>query len=85
MDTKKLLFWITTAWVVGVMIVTGVLSVAHTKSMMEGFAHLGYPAYFANLLGVAKVHAVTSSSSLLATSLSNSCSQVGMPCRTLYR
>jgi hypothetical protein len=37
------------------MAVTGVLSVAHTKSMMEGFAHLGYPAYFANLLGGAKL------------------------------
>jgi len=52
---KKLLFWTTTAWVVGVMTVTGVLSVAHTKPMMEGFAHLGYPVYFANLLGVAKL------------------------------
>ena len=31
------------------------LSVAHAKDMMEGFAHLGYPAYFANLLGVAKL------------------------------
>ena len=37
------------------MAVTGVLSVAHTKSMMEGFAHLGYPAYFANLLGGTKL------------------------------
>lgn len=37
------------------MTVTGVLSVAHAKSMMEGFAHLGYPAYFANLLGIAKL------------------------------
>jgi hypothetical protein len=55
MDTKKLLFWITTAWVAGIMGITGGLSVAHAKLMMEGFAHLGYPAYFANLLGVAKL------------------------------
>src|SRR5580658_9629296 len=55
MDTKKLLFWITTAWVVGIMTITGGLSIAHAKSMMEGFAHLGYPVYFANLLGVAKL------------------------------
>jgi uncharacterized membrane protein YphA (DoxX/SURF4 family) len=55
MDTKKLLFWITTAWVAGIMTITGVLSVAHTKPMMEGFAHLGYPPYFANLLGAAKL------------------------------
>ena len=55
MDTKKLLFWTTTAWVAGIMTITGGLSVAHAKSMMEGFAHLGYPVYFANLLGVAKL------------------------------
>ena len=55
MNAKRLWYWITTAWVVGIMTITGGLSVAHTKSMMEGFAHLGYPAYFANLLGVAKL------------------------------
>jgi uncharacterized membrane protein YphA (DoxX/SURF4 family) len=55
MKTKKLWYWTTTAWVVGIMTITGGLSVAHAKTMMEGFAHLGYPAYFANLLGVAKL------------------------------
>jgi len=55
MKTRKTVYAIATAWVAGIMTVTGVLSVAHTKSMMEGFAHLGYPAYFANLLGVAKL------------------------------
>jgi uncharacterized membrane protein YphA (DoxX/SURF4 family) len=46
---------LTTAWVTGVMGISGGLSVAHARSMMEGFAHLGYPPYFANLLGVAKL------------------------------
>jgi len=55
MKTRETVYAIATAWVVGIMTVTGVLSVAHTKSMMEGFAHLGYPAYFANLLGIAKL------------------------------
>jgi DoxX-like family len=55
MDAKRLWYWVTTAWVVGIMTITGGLSVAHAKTMMEGFAHLGYPAYFANLLGVAKL------------------------------
>jgi hypothetical protein len=55
MDTKKLLFWISTAWVVSIMTTTGGLSVAHAKLMMEGLANLGYPVYFANLLGVAKL------------------------------
>jgi uncharacterized membrane protein YphA (DoxX/SURF4 family) len=55
MKSRKILYTITTAWVAGVMTISGVLSVAHAKSLMEGFAHLGYPAYFANLLGVAKL------------------------------
>jgi uncharacterized membrane protein YphA (DoxX/SURF4 family) len=55
MKTRETVCAIATAWVVGIMTVTGVLSVAHTKSMMAGFAHLGYPAYFANLLGIAKL------------------------------
>lgn len=55
MKARKTLFWISTAWVAGVMGISGGLSVAHTKSMMEGFAHLGYPVYFANLLGLAKL------------------------------
>lgn len=55
MKARKIIFSTTTAWVAGVMGISGGLSVAHTKSMMEGFAHLGYPAYFANLLGVAKL------------------------------
>jgi len=53
--TKRTTYWITTMWVVCVMAISGVLSVIHTPGMMEGFAHLGYPAYFSNLLGVAKL------------------------------
>jgi uncharacterized membrane protein YphA (DoxX/SURF4 family) len=66
MNMKKFLFWITTAWVAGIMTITGGLSVAHAKPMMEGFAHLGYPVYFANLLGIAKLFGV---SALLAPGL----------------
>jgi len=55
MKTKKAAYWVTTVWLVCVMTVSGGLSVAHAKDMMEGFAHLGYPVYFADLLGVAKL------------------------------
>jgi uncharacterized membrane protein len=55
MKARNIFFWTTTAWVAGVMGISGGLSVAHKRSMMEGFAHLGYPVYFANLLGVAKL------------------------------
>jgi len=37
------------------MTISGVLAVAHAPSMMAALAHLGYPAYFSNLLGVAKL------------------------------
>jgi uncharacterized membrane protein YphA (DoxX/SURF4 family) len=55
MKARETVHAMATSWVAGIMTVTGVLSVAHAKSMMEGFAHLGYPAYFANLLGIAKL------------------------------
>jgi hypothetical protein len=55
MKARSIFFWATTGWVAGVMGISGGLSIAHTRSMMEGFAHLGYPGYFANLLGVAKL------------------------------
>ena len=41
--------------VVCVMTISGVLAVTHAPPMMKALAHLGYPAYFGNLLGVAKL------------------------------
>jgi len=58
MKRKKTVYWITTAWVVCIMTISGVMSVIHAPRMMEGFAHLGYPPYFANLLGFAKLSGV---------------------------
>jgi len=55
MKTKNVIYWITTTLVVAVMTVSVVLFLMHGPSMMKAFAHLGYPAYFANILGVAKV------------------------------
>jgi len=55
MKTKNTAYWITTIWVVCVMAISGALSAAHEPRMMKSLAHLGYPAYFANLLGIAKL------------------------------
>lgn len=41
-----------------VMTVSGMMAVIHWPAMMIALAHLGYPAYFANLLGVAKLMGV---------------------------
>ena len=55
MKTKSITYWTTTMLVIAVMTVSGILSLMHGPSMMKAFEHLGYPAYFANILGAAKV------------------------------
>lgn len=40
------------------MTISGLLAVTHAPPMMKALAHLGYPAYFSNLLGVAKLSGV---------------------------
>jgi hypothetical protein len=52
---KAITYWIATGFVVCIMTISGVLAVAHAPSMMVALAHLGYPTYFSNLLGVAKL------------------------------
>ena len=55
MNGRKTIYWISTALVALVIAISGVLSLIHSPSMVDAFAHLGYPPYFAYLLGVAKV------------------------------
>ena len=55
MKARKIGYWVSTALVAIVIAISGVLSLVHSPSMIEAFAHLGYPAYFSYLLGVAKV------------------------------
>jgi uncharacterized membrane protein YphA (DoxX/SURF4 family) len=55
MRTKKTAYWVATAFVGCVMTVSGLLAVTHAPPMMRALAHLGYPPYFSNLLGVAKL------------------------------
>lgn len=55
MKAAPITYWTTTLLVVSVMTISGVLAVTHAPPMMKALAHLGYPPYFANLLGVAKL------------------------------
>jgi hypothetical protein len=55
MRLKKTTYWIATVFVAGIMTASGVLAVTHAPAMMKGLAHLGYPVYFSDLLGVAKL------------------------------
>jgi DoxX-like protein len=55
MKSKRVIYWTATTFVVCIMSTSGVLAVMHAPRMMNALAHLGYPAYFANLLGAAKL------------------------------
>ena len=52
---KKTAYWIATIFVGFIMTASGVLALTHASAMMKALAHLGYPVYFSNLLGVAKL------------------------------
>ncbi|HXI70491.1 MAG TPA: DoxX family protein [Verrucomicrobiae bacterium] len=58
MKTKIITYWISTLLVVLVMSISGVMAITHAAPMMQALAHLGYPPYFVNLLGVAKLTGV---------------------------
>ena len=51
-------YWLTSGFVAVIMTVSGLLAITHAPPMMKALAHLGYPAYFSDLLGVAKLTGV---------------------------
>jgi hypothetical protein len=56
--TKTTIYWAATLFVVFIMTISGALALIHAPTMMTALAHLGYPPYFANLLGVSKLAGV---------------------------
>ena len=55
MRGKTITYWISTIFVVCIMAVSGGLAILHASPFMRALAHLGYPPYFSNLLGVGKL------------------------------
>jgi DoxX-like family len=53
--TKTTIYWAATLFVAGIMTISGILALTHAPTMMTALAHLGYPPYFSDLLGVAKL------------------------------
>jgi hypothetical protein len=53
--TKATIYWIATVFVAFIMTISGVLAITRAPSMMKALAHLGYPRYFSDLLGVGKL------------------------------
>jgi hypothetical protein len=53
--TKTTIYWVATLFVGFIMTISAILALTHAPTMMTALAHLGYPPYFSNLLGVAKL------------------------------
>jgi hypothetical protein len=58
MRRRSITYWITTVFVSCVMGISGGLAITHAAPMMKALTHLGYPPYFANLLGIGKIAGV---------------------------
>jgi len=52
---KTVTYWLSTGLVGLDFLVGGAFQIARSPQAVQGFAHLGYPAYFMSLLGVWKV------------------------------
>jgi uncharacterized membrane protein YphA (DoxX/SURF4 family) len=52
---KTTIYWISTGLLGLDFVVGGVFQIARAPEAVQGFAHLGYPAYFLSLLGVWKI------------------------------
>ena len=55
MKTKTYIYWASTALVALDFLAGGITNLARPPMVVEGMAHLGYPAYFASILGFWKV------------------------------
>ena len=52
---KTAIYWLSTGLLGLDFLVGGVFQIARSPQAVEGFAHLGYPAYFVSFLGVWKI------------------------------
>ncbi len=55
MKLKTIAYWVTTLFVTLILGISGGMSIAHGAPLMKALKHLGYPEYFANILGVGKI------------------------------
>jgi hypothetical protein len=55
MRSKTITHWATSVFVALVLGISGGMAMLHADVLMNALAHLGYPRYFANVLGVGKI------------------------------
>ena len=53
--TRKVFYWLTTGFAALALLGIGIADLAHAPEMMKGLAHLGFPLYFATIIGVWKI------------------------------
>jgi uncharacterized membrane protein YphA (DoxX/SURF4 family) len=58
MKERNLAYWLSTGFVCVIMTASGALAILHVPQFMQALKHLGYPPYFANLLGIGKLAGV---------------------------
>lgn len=58
MKAKNIAYWITTGLVALAFAFGGAMDLSGSAEVLAGMAHLGYPAYFATVIGVWKILAV---------------------------
>jgi uncharacterized membrane protein YphA (DoxX/SURF4 family) len=55
MKQIKIIYWISTILIAGLMLFSGITNAMSTKESLELFKVLGYPAYLLPFLGIAKI------------------------------
>lgn len=55
MNAKIIAYWICTVLVCVMMTLAAIMYLSHNAQVMASFAALGYPYYFPNILGIAKL------------------------------
>src|SRR6266704_6758345 len=55
MKIKPIGYWATTAFLAFAVVSGGAAELAHRRDNVEGLVHLGYPVYFATIIGLWKV------------------------------
>ena len=55
MKLNTIAYWVTTGFVTLILGISGAMSITHAASLMNALKHLGYPEYFANILGIGKI------------------------------
>lgn len=55
MKANKIIYWIATIFTAGMFLMSAFMYLSHNPALMSGFQKIGYPAYFVNILGTAKL------------------------------